>query len=55
MNVHRWRELESSDPATFQMIQKVKALQKLLISKTEEVGLLPGMPRMPKGSEPSRP
>jgi len=37
MNVHRWRELESSDPATYQMIQKVKALQKLLISKTEEV------------------
>lgn len=31
------RELESSDPATYQMIQKVKALQKLLISKTEEV------------------
>eukprot|EP00913_Durusdinium_trenchii_P007448 g7002.t1 len=37
MNVHRWRELESSDPATYQMIQKVKSLQKLLIAKTEEV------------------
>merc|ERR1719454_1614286 len=37
MNVHRWRELESSDPATYEMIQKVKSLQKLLIAKTEEV------------------
>merc|ERR1712190_64322 len=37
MNVHRWREIEGSDPATYEMIQKVKALQKLLIAKTEEV------------------
>merc|ERR1712066_444712 len=37
MNVHRWRELEGSDPATYEMIQKVKQLQKLLIAKTEEV------------------
>merc|ERR1719253_1487658 len=37
MNVHRWRELEGSDPATYEMIQKVKQLQKLLINKTEEV------------------
>merc|ERR1712050_713611 len=37
MNVHRWRELECSDPATYDMIQKVKSLQKLLIAKTEEV------------------
>merc|ERR1719498_2116388 len=37
MNVHRWRELEGSDPATFEMIQRVKNLQKDLISKTEEV------------------
>merc|ERR1740121_1008102 len=37
MNVHRWRELEGSDPATYEMIQKVKGLQKLLIAKTEEV------------------
>merc|ERR1712050_40898 len=37
MNVHRWRELEGSDPQTCEMIQKVKALQKLLIAKTEEV------------------
>merc|ERR1712137_938016 len=37
MNVHRWRELEGSDPQTYEMIQKVKSLQKLLISKTEEV------------------
>merc|ERR1712070_555362 len=37
MNVHRWRELEGSDPATFEMIQRVKKLQKDLITKTEEV------------------
>mmetsp|Transcript_1394 Transcript_1394/g.3694 ORF Transcript_1394/g.3694 Transcript_1394/m.3694 type:complete len:160 (-) Transcript_1394:116-595(-) len=37
MNVHRWRKLEGSDPATYEMIQKVKTLQKRLISKTEEV------------------
>merc|ERR1711920_172956 len=37
MNVHRWRELEGSDPATCEMIMKVKSLQKLLIAKTEEV------------------
>merc|ERR1712087_626237 len=37
MNVHRWRELEGSDPQTYEMIQKVKTLQKLLIAKTEEV------------------
>ncbi|CAE8683176.1 unnamed protein product [Polarella glacialis] len=36
MNVHRWRKLEGSDPATYEMMQKVKALQKRLISKTEE-------------------
>lgn len=37
MNVHRWRELEGSDPTTYEQIQKVKSLQKLLIAKTEEV------------------
>jgi chromosome segregation ATPase len=37
MNVHRWRALEGSDPATFEMITKVKTLQKKLIAKTEEV------------------
>eukprot|EP00406_Dinophysis_acuminata_P013650 CAMPEP_0179238116 /NCGR_PEP_ID=MMETSP0797-20121207/14786_1 /TAXON_ID=47934 /ORGANISM="Dinophysis acuminata, Strain DAEP01" /LENGTH=839 /DNA_ID=CAMNT_0020945411 /DNA_START=50 /DNA_END=2567 /DNA_ORIENTATION=+ len=36
MNVHRWRKLEGSDPAVYEMVQKVKALQKRLISKTEE-------------------
>eukprot|EP00930_Biecheleria_cincta_P106475 TRINITY_DN9_c0_g1_i1.p1 TRINITY_DN9_c0_g1~~TRINITY_DN9_c0_g1_i1.p1 ORF type:complete len:853 (+),score=305.00 TRINITY_DN9_c0_g1_i1:42-2600(+) len=36
MNVHRWRKLEGSDPATYEMMQKVKTLQKRLISKTEE-------------------
>merc|ERR1712136_158104 len=37
MNIHRWRKLEGSDPSAYEMIQKVQALQKRLISKTEEV------------------
>eukprot|EP00049_Salpingoeca_infusionum_P018965 m.359526 g.359526 ORF g.359526 m.359526 type:complete len:867 (-) comp18604_c0_seq1:381-2981(-) len=37
LNVHRWRKLEGSDPATFDMIQKIQALQKRLIQKTDEV------------------
>ena len=37
MNVHRWRKLEGSDPATYEMIQKIQTLQRRLISKTEEV------------------
>ena len=37
MNIHRWRKLEGSDPATYEMIQKIQILQKRLIKKTEEV------------------
>jgi chromosome segregation ATPase len=37
MNIHRWRKLEGSDPSTYEMIQKIQALQKRLITKTEEV------------------
>jgi len=37
MNIHRWRKLEGSDPSAYEMIQKVQALQKRLITKTEEV------------------
>ena len=36
-HVHRWRKLEGSDPATYEMIQKIQTLQKRLIPKTEEV------------------
>ena len=36
-NSKRWRKLEGSDPATYEMIQKIQALQKRLIAKTEEV------------------
>mmetsp|Transcript_175121 Transcript_175121/g.556208 ORF Transcript_175121/g.556208 Transcript_175121/m.556208 type:complete len:150 (-) Transcript_175121:23-472(-) len=36
MNVHRWRKLEGADPKMNEIIQKVKTLQKRLISKTEE-------------------
>lgn len=37
LNVHRWRQLEGSDPTTHEMIQKIGMLQKRLIAKTEEV------------------
>ena len=37
INCHRWRKLEGTDPDTFEMIQKIKTLQKRLIKKTEEV------------------
>jgi chromosome segregation ATPase len=37
LNIHRWRRLEGSDPASFELIQKVQALQKRLIEKNEEV------------------
>lgn len=37
LNVHRWRKLEGSDPATFELVQKNELLQKRLIKKTEEV------------------
>eukprot|EP01029_Cantina_marsupialis_P027619 TRINITY_DN773096_c1_g1_i1.p1 TRINITY_DN773096_c1_g1~~TRINITY_DN773096_c1_g1_i1.p1 ORF type:complete len:875 (+),score=342.72 TRINITY_DN773096_c1_g1_i1:94-2718(+) len=36
MNVHRWRKLEGSDPATYEMVQKIQTLQKRLIAKTED-------------------
>ncbi|KAG7315831.1 hypothetical protein KOW79_020697 [Hemibagrus wyckioides] len=37
MNVHRWRRLEASDPDTFELIRKIKSLQRDLISKSKEV------------------
>ncbi len=37
MNVHRWRELESSDPASFELVQKVSILQRRLVERSEEV------------------
>merc|ERR1712054_285762 len=37
MNVHRWRKLEGSDPATYELVQKTHMLQKRLIVKSEEV------------------
>lgn len=32
----RWRKLEGSDPATFEMIMRCQALQRRLILATEE-------------------
>ena len=37
MNVHPWRKLEGSDPHTFQMIQRIQKLHKILIDKTHQV------------------
>ena len=34
-NMHRWRKLQGSDPSTYEMVQKIQALQRRLISKTE--------------------
>ena len=28
-NTHRWRKLEGADPGTFEMVQKIQALQKV--------------------------
>ena len=39
INVHRWRKLEGSDPATYELVQKIHMLQKRLIEKSEEVHL----------------
>lgn len=39
LNIHRWRKLEGSDPATFELVQKNESLQKRLIKKAEEVSI----------------
>uniref|UniRef100_A0A3B5A651 Cilia and flagella associated protein 58 n=1 Tax=Stegastes partitus TaxID=144197 RepID=A0A3B5A651_9TELE len=37
INIHRWRRLEGSDPGKYELIQKIQALQKRLITKTQEL------------------
>ncbi|XP_024519422.1 cilia- and flagella-associated protein 58-like [Selaginella moellendorffii] len=37
LNVHRWRQLEGTDPSAYEMILKIQTLQKRLILKTEQV------------------
>ncbi|KAM6911713.1 cilia- and flagella-associated protein 58 [Lycodopsis pacificus] len=37
INIHRWRRLEGSDPGKYELIQKIQALQKRLIAKTQEL------------------
>jgi chromosome segregation ATPase len=37
MNVHRWRKLEGSEPATYGMVMRIHTLQRQLIAKTDEV------------------
>jgi|AntRauTorckE5430_2_1112549.scaffolds.fasta_scaffold04171_1 chromosome segregation ATPase len=36
LNVHRWRKLGGTDPAAFELVQKIEILQKRLIKKTEQ-------------------
>ncbi len=37
INIHRWRQLEGSNPKLFEMITKVQSLQKRLIAAHEEM------------------
>ena len=37
LNVHRWRQLEGSDPNAFESVQKIQQLQRRLVQKSEEV------------------
>jgi hypothetical protein len=37
VNVHRWRKLEGTDPASYDLVQKAQVLQRRLIAKTEAV------------------
>lgn len=37
LNVHRWRNLESSDPQRYEMIRKIQSLQKRIISRNQEI------------------
>lgn len=36
VNIHRWRSLEGSDPAAYELIKKTQYLQRRLIQKSEE-------------------
>jgi len=42
INVHRWRKMKETDPDTYELLQKIHALQKRLIKKTEEVAVKEG-------------
>ena len=37
LKTHKWREIEARDPTKYELIMKVKKLQKCLISKYEEI------------------
>ena len=37
LNVHRWRKLQGNDPSSFELIQKVQALQRRLIARKEDI------------------
>lgn len=39
VNIHRWRSLEGSDPAAYELIKRVQYLQKRLIQKSEECSM----------------
>ncbi|KJP85768.1 hypothetical protein AK88_04584 [Plasmodium fragile] len=36
INIHRWRNIEGNDPTAFDLIEKLRCVQKKLIEKTEE-------------------
>ncbi|XP_061596231.1 cilia- and flagella-associated protein 58-like [Cololabis saira] len=37
INIHRWRQLEGTNPSKYDLIQKIHVLQRRLISKTKEL------------------
>ena len=37
LNVHRWRKLQGNDPSSFELVQKVQALQRKLIARKEDI------------------
>ena len=37
LNVHRWRNLESSDPQRFEMTRKIQSLQKRIIARNQDI------------------
>ncbi|XP_011154123.1 cilia- and flagella-associated protein 58 [Harpegnathos saltator] len=37
LNIHRWRKLEGTDPATFELIKKVQILQKRILKMSDDI------------------
>lgn len=43
MNVHRWRKLESSEPAVYAMVLRIHSLQRRLVAKSDAVEQTDGL------------